>query len=203
MGQLTRQQREDRNLQKLCTENLIPRVESDDISILKNEGMQLSLIRKHNLPALITELSAMIEGVFELVRVGKRIDEGAIIKLSKMILKKYWYLTIDEISYCLDGGIEGRYGKIYDRIDAQVILEWLHLYDTSDESIIYFEKQAEESNKPKGGRNKSLLDMPEFRERIKKDQNLRGHVEYSEEEKKAHEQMVRDQAKQIMNQGKN
>ena len=188
-------------MQRLCTENLIPRVDSDDIAVLKSEGMQISLIRLHNVEALMTELSALIQGVYDLVKVGKRIDEDAIVKLSKMILKKYWYLTIDEVSYCLDSGIQGQYGKIYDRIDAQVILEWLHLYDTGEESISHFEKQAEESSKP-GGRNESLLEVPEFRDKIKKDQNLKGHVEHTDKEKEDHKLMVRNQAEKIMNQSK-
>jgi len=171
-------------LPTLYIKNSIQRVESSDIAVLKKHGIQISILKREKPDELITAISAMIESIYQLINVGKQIGADAIIKLSEMIIENYWYLKIDEIDLVFKNGITGKYGKIYDRVDASVIFDWLHKYDTSQECISIYEENsnpeavaiADEDLKrpgnwsPSGIRQKehhsSILENAEFKERL-------------------------------------
>jgi hypothetical protein len=107
----------------------------------------------------------MIESVYQLVNVGKQIKGDAIVLLAEMIIENYWFLKIDEIDLVFKNGIMGKYGKIYDRVDASVIFDWLHKYDVSDEVINIYEDKASKFKERE--HDSSILNMAEFREKIK------------------------------------
>lgn len=189
-----------RNLPKLYIKNSIQRVESNDIAILKEHGIQLSKLNKDNPQQLLTAIAIMIQSVYELVNVGKKISEQAIVLLAKMIVEKYWYLKIDEIEYALKQGIMGNFGTIYDRIDAQVIFEWLYKYEVSEEVIGIYENQVESYRKMEREHDSPILESAEFRERLKTHIGFENLNEAENISLEDHRAMIRLQAKKLMEQ---
>lgn len=171
------------------------RVQSNDIAVIKKYGKQVSKLNKDTPEILITAISAMIESIYTLVNVGKQINEHAIIKLAEMIIENYWYLKIDEIDLVFKNGITGKYGKIYDRVDASVIFDWLHQYDVSDECISIYEDEASDFKKRE--HDSSILLDSEFRGMLKKAIDIKEPFEdgLTNEE---HAENVRKQAETIM-----
>ena len=51
-----------------------------------------------------------------------------IVTTAELILNDYWALKPEDLKLCFDNAKKGKYGKIYDRIDGQIIFEWLELY---------------------------------------------------------------------------
>ena len=65
------------------------------------------------------------------LNVGKTMTDVQIAYLCDLILEDYYFLQIDDFKYCFSKAIKGEYGKIYDRIDANIILDWLRQYTNS------------------------------------------------------------------------
>jgi hypothetical protein len=103
-------------------------------------GNSIALTRKV-LPErfkMITDV--LLCNLFDMVRVGKQFEPQMMPLLQQSIFKRYYYLTIEEYAYVLLKGALGEYGKIYDRLDFTVILEWFEKYDTT-ERMAYLEKK--------------------------------------------------------------
>lgn len=46
-----------------------------------------------------------------------------------LIIDEYFFLKPDDFKLCFSNAKKGIYGKVYDRIDGQVIFEWLNAYN--------------------------------------------------------------------------
>ena len=62
-----------------------------------------------------------------------------------MISDDYYYLKPDELEYCFRQAKRGVYGKVFDRIDGMVILEWLEKYNTERMEICMAKSDAKEA----------------------------------------------------------
>lgn len=90
---------------------------------------QLSKLKKE--AGDIVVKTVLIEALSDLVmffNVGKTMNPQQIVQTVDLILENYWYLRISEFKYCFNRAKIGTYGKLYDRIDGAIILEWLDLY---------------------------------------------------------------------------
>jgi len=78
-------------------------------------------------------LQAYIEGwivnLREFVNVGKRMTDIQTFETAMIILQDYKYLTIADINLLFKRAKIGYYGKLYDRLDGQIILDWFRTYD--------------------------------------------------------------------------
>jgi presenilin-like A22 family membrane protease len=82
---------------------------------------------------LITELSIFVNVAFD----GKGIK-----MLAQMIVRKYWYLKIEEIVFIFREAIAGKYGKVYGNLALMQILEWFAIHD--NEKTEHFEQSHNE-----------------------------------------------------------
>lgn len=87
-------------------------------------------------------IERLLAGLALSLNVGKNIEPHQLDGLAKKIYSKYYYLSFDELMYVFDCGTSGKYGKLYDRVDEEVIFSWLEKYDTDERLSI-----AEFSNK--------------------------------------------------------
>lgn len=60
--------------------------------------------------------------------VGKSMDDVQITATAKMILSEYYFLKPEDFKVCFDRAKKGYYGKLYDRLDGSIIMEWLNKY---------------------------------------------------------------------------
>lgn len=78
-------------------------------------------------------LQAYLEGwivnLREFVNVGKKMTDMQTFETAMIILQDYKYLTIADINLLFKRAKSGYYGKLYDRLDGQIILDWFRLYD--------------------------------------------------------------------------
>lgn len=75
------------------------------------------------------------------LNVGKNLEPYQLSGLAKKIYAKYYYFSFDEVMYVFDKGTSGVYGKIYDRIDEEIIFSWLEKFDT-DERLTFAKKST-------------------------------------------------------------
>lgn len=59
---------------------------------------------------------------------------------ASMIASEFWHLKLEEIILAFKRGKLGKYGKAYNRLDVQVLCEWLTQYNHSEEKAAYLEQ---------------------------------------------------------------
>lgn len=93
---------------------------------------QISYFKK-NEPAVAEMLiSTMVELIAEQFNVKDTFSDVQIVDCTLSIIERYWYLRPEEILYAFKQGKLGRYGPVFNKLDTQTILTWLHKYDTEE-----------------------------------------------------------------------
>lgn len=95
--------------------------------------------------------------------VGKIMNEDQAAQTAILVIEEYYYLKPDDFKLCFTRAKKGQYGKVYDRIDGQVIFDWLSTY-VAERMCTAREQSISESEKFKGGNHKrtsSLLEAAE------------------------------------------
>lgn len=75
--------------------------------------------------ALITH---MLIDLVKFLNVGKTMNAEQVAQTAEIIMYDYAYLKVEDFKLCFNNVKKGRYGKTYDRIDGQVILDFLNTY---------------------------------------------------------------------------
>lgn len=83
----------------------------------------------------------IINDLVDFFNVGKTMGAIQVAQTADLVIEEYYFFKPDDFKLCFTRVKKGLYGKIYDRIDGQMILEWLHQYKqercamAEDESI--------------------------------------------------------------------
>ena len=80
----------------------------------------------YTVKALLNILVVDVVGFFN---IGKNMDAPQVIQTVELILEEYPYFKPEDFKLCFNRAKKGQYGKLYDRLDGQVILDWLTVYD--------------------------------------------------------------------------
>jgi hypothetical protein len=67
-------------------------------------------------------LVLLIDDLVNFFSIGKSMDDNQCAQTVDLIMRQYYYLNIADIRLCFDRIKDGTYGKLYDRIDGQIIL---------------------------------------------------------------------------------
>lgn len=98
-------------------------------------------ILKSNLALLMTDLNAFFN-------IGKSMTVNQIEQTCDLILRDYYFMSIEEFKLIFERAKKGYFGSIYDRIDGQLIFTWVEHHLKERESIV-IEKRKSESNQHK------------------------------------------------------
>ena len=82
----------------------------------------------------------MLIDVVKFFNVVRPPDEEQLYMIAEMLMDEYTHLSLLDLGICMKMGKVGRFGKIYDRIDGGIILDWCCQYD-----IIRTEKAVNDS----------------------------------------------------------
>ena len=99
------------------------------LEIFKSDSPTLITIRKkQGDEATLQDLAYCITYITGLANVIRPMTKEQIIETSYKLINDFGVFKIIDIKYCLMNGIEGKYGKIMDRLDYSIILEWFNKY---------------------------------------------------------------------------
>lgn len=62
-----------------------------------------------------------------------------IVQTIRLITEDFYYFNIEDFKLCFNNAKRGLYGKIYDRIDGNIIYEWLQKYSEERVKTAYQE----------------------------------------------------------------
>ena len=116
----------EKELSVYRTEIILKNSVGDSMSSLLSSEVGMS----KDIPWAIIE--RLLAGLALSLNVGKNLQPHQLSGLSKKIYAKYYYLSFDELIYIFDSGSSGRYGKLFDRVDEEVIFGWIEKFDTDE-----------------------------------------------------------------------
>ena len=105
----------------------------------------------------------VLNDLLDFFNVGKTMGAVQVASTADLIIEEFYFLKPDDFKLCFTRAKKGYYGKVFDRIDGQVIFEWLNQYTNdrmttaSDTSI----QEAERFKDSRGERTSSLLEAAE------------------------------------------
>lgn len=130
-----------------CSENQLSTYRTK-IKLSENVGDGMAYLVGKNISIERVVVYAIIErllaGLAMSLNVGKNLEPHQLSGLAKKIYAKYYYLSFDELMYVFDKGSSGGYGKIYDRVDEEIIFTWLEKFDTDERINIAQRSTSEE-----------------------------------------------------------
>lgn len=111
----------------------------------------------------IVEIIAFSAG---LLNIGKNLQAHQIGFLADEILQDWYWLKIGELKFIMDQGTRGAYGELYDRLDVNMVMEWIAAYDAQRTEIVErgsqrADAEADAKEKANGG-NAKAAQVPRF-----------------------------------------
>lgn len=74
-------------------------------------------------------LSILLTDLVDFFNIGKSMSDTQIASTVNLILEDFSVFKPDDFILCFKRAKKGKYGKVYDRLDGQIILEWLAQYE--------------------------------------------------------------------------
>lgn len=71
----------------------------------------------------------LIAETLEFFNAGNDMNDRQVAMTADLIIEEYPYMQPDDLKLCFRGAMKGKYGKLYNRIDGQIILGWLREYN--------------------------------------------------------------------------
>lgn len=97
----------------------------------------------------------IISDLVEFFNVGKRMNDIQVAQTADLVIDNYSWFNIEDFKLCFNYAKSGKFGNLYDRIDGQVIMNWLAMYDDirtakirEDNDIEHISLKASERNAP-------------------------------------------------------
>ena len=81
----------------------------------------------------------------------------------EIIEETFYYFSPEDFRKCFRGAMAGKYGKVYNRLDGAVIMEWLRAYD-----IEKTEQAVQEQMQKKKEISQEIMSTDKFNEAMKK-----------------------------------
>lgn len=91
---------------------------------------------------VIKVLNLLLIDLIEFFNVGSPMGVEQLNQTTKLIISEYYFLKPDDFRFCFDRAMKGYYGKIYNRLDGAIIMEWLNKY--IDERAEFAENESRE-----------------------------------------------------------
>lgn len=105
---------------------------------LKSLTPPLAVVRKeYGEQSLQAILVIILNDVIKFFNVGKTVGQEQLVQTIRLIIEDFYYFNIEDFKLCFNNAKRGFYGKVYDRIDGNIIYEWLQKYSESRVKTAY------------------------------------------------------------------
>ena len=134
--------------------------------LVKMENMPSSLLKLSTSgnPEHVADEVVLIMLEFQnFYNVKSKLDEFQLYDIAYMIMEEYRHLNLLDIGILFKYAKLGRYGKVYDRIDGGMVLEWVSQYERNRCEMIISNRESEHSQtKIEGTRSNATLPFNKF-----------------------------------------
>lgn len=113
------------------------------------EGVSLPVLRKECKEGAAAAMTVLLEITARQLNLNRTLNEGQMSVLIGYIFRQFYHLKIDEVFYALRQGAAGAYGPTYQRLDIEVVSEWLRQYDVIERAPMIEQLRVSESQQHK------------------------------------------------------
>lgn len=78
--------------------------------------------------SLLAILTIMFNDLIDFFSVGKTMGQSQLVSTIQLVIEDFYYLNIEDFKLCFNNAKRGVYGKIYDRVDGNIIYDWIFRY---------------------------------------------------------------------------
>ncbi len=116
--------------------------------------------------ALRSWLALIITEVSDFFNVGKNLSKAQIAMTAELIIENYPHFTLADFKCCFRQNMAS--GKLFDRLDGNIICGWLHEYDTERNAALekLYEQQDRELYQPPA-KDSDAISFDEFEAKIR------------------------------------
>ena len=106
-------------------------------------GTALATLRRADEAALLKAIKTLIVALSESLNLSHNLNESQVVEITFLIAERYYYLKLEELVLVFKKAKMGEYGKTYNRLDVQIIFEWIDKYFCSEERALILEREAQ------------------------------------------------------------
>jgi len=110
------------------------------------ESQPLAIFKKGREREVSKGITNLIWAIQRSLNLSQKMDDTQSMEAAISIADEFSDLTLEEIILCFKEAKMGKYGKVYNRIDVQIISEWLQQYRASEERLTYLENRHKQNN---------------------------------------------------------
>ncbi len=110
------------------------------------KGTQISKLKSIDADDAFQAICLAITATCQYFNIGKNMNSTQVNMTAELILEIYWHFRIEEILLVFKKAMIGSYGKVFDRIDGAVIMDWISQYDVYERGS-YIEKISVQNRK--------------------------------------------------------
>lgn len=109
----------------------MPQTPPKTVSDVFSSGMPaLAALKKERGEATARSVLVLImNDMLDFFNAGNDMNDTQVALTVDFILEEYPYMQADDITLCFRNAMKGKYGKLYNRIDGQIIMGWLREYN--------------------------------------------------------------------------
>lgn len=97
----------------------------------------------------------MLTDIVAFFNVGKTMNPNQLAQTTELIIDNYGFLKIDDFKLIFTNAKKGDYGKVYDRLDGNIMISWIDTYMndrmSAGENMSYLEHDKVKANEKRGG----------------------------------------------------
>lgn len=124
--------------------NLVKAQAKMTIEVAVSQPDQISKLRSMDEAVLEKVMMVLVNSLAESFNVKNNFSPAQMYECATLIIERFWYMRPEEIMYAFRQAKIGRYGTSYNRIDTQVVLEWIDKYDKEDRQAAFDIKNSKE-----------------------------------------------------------
>ncbi len=97
--------------------------------VFQNPTPTLATIKKYRGDIILNSvITKLLHWLADGLNVGQHLNDTQIEVLCELIYEEFYFFTIADIKLVFKKGLKGEYGPLYNRLDTQIVMEWLSEY---------------------------------------------------------------------------
>ena len=88
-----------------------------------------TLRREAGLTVARAAVAWLLTDARDFFNVAQKMSDTQVAQTVDLVLEEFPHLQTDDLKLCLRRAMKGRYGRVYNRLDGQMMLQWLYAYD--------------------------------------------------------------------------
>lgn len=131
-------------------------------------GTALGTLKRQDKVQTQNAIANLIANLVQSLNLGNTLNDAQVVEIVYLLMERYYYLKLEELILIFKKAKMGDYGKNYNRLDIQVIFEWIEMYYSSDERALLLEREAKNFKEKEKSNDYKKQELPEFAKEILK-----------------------------------